>query len=121
MAKMDLAQKAAKYKVIMLQIKELEKEASPFKKELTEYAKSVGVEESIEIGGVTVERRVSVRNSIDNRKVTPDWLYRWQQVGYTNMLDISVNKQASILPEYDELLTEVDYEEKESISYAVRI
>ena len=56
-------QSAASYKELMLQIKDLEKQAAPHKKALTDYAKSIGVL-SLEIGGVTLEKRVTPKGTI---------------------------------------------------------
>lgn len=117
-------QMAADYKAIMLQVKELEKKAAPHKKALTEYAKSIGVL-SLEIGGVTLEKRVTPKGTIDQDQVTPDWLYRMQRDGFSDMLSVGIDYKAvqaglpdNILEEY---LAEVGFTEKESTTYAIRL
>lgn len=117
-------QMAADYKAIMLQIKELEKKAAPHKKVLTEYAKSIGVL-SLEIGGVTLEKRVTPKGTIDQDQITPDWLYRMQRDGFSDMLSLGIDYKAvqaglpdNILEDY---LAEVGFTEKESITYAIRL
>ncbi|WP_455627242.1 hypothetical protein [Parabacteroides johnsonii] len=117
-------QMAADYKAIMLQIKELEKRAAPKKKSLTEYAKSIGVL-SLELGGVTLEKRITPKGTIDPNLVTPDWLYRMQHDGFSNMLSLGVDYKAvqAGLPDnrLEDYLTEVGFTEKESVTYAIRL
>ena len=120
----SLEQMAADYKATMLQIKELEKKAAPHKKALTEYAKSIGVL-SLEIGGVTLEKRVTPKGTIDADQVTPDWLYRMQRDGFSAMLSLGIDYKAvqaglpdNILEDY---LAEVGFTEKETSTYAIRI
>ena len=115
---------AADYKAIMLQVKELEKKAAPHKKALTEYAKSIGML-SLEIGGVTLEKRVTPKGTIDQDQVTPDWLYRMQRDGFSDMLSVGIDYKAvqaglpdNILEDY---LAEVGFTEKESTTYAIRL
>lgn len=117
-------QMAADYKDIMLQVKELEKKAAPHKKALTEYAKSIGVL-SLVIGGVTLEKRVTPKGTIDQDQVTPDWLYRMQRDGFAGMLSLGIDYKAvqaglpdNILEDY---LAEVGFNEKESTTYAIRL
>lgn len=117
-------QMAAEYKEAMLQIKELEKKVAPHKKALTDYAKSTGVL-SLEIGGVTLEKRVTPKGTIDQDQVTPDWLYRMQRDGFAGMLSLGIDYKAvqnglpdNILEDY---LSEVGFAEKESTTYAIRL
>lgn len=117
-------QMAADYKAIMLRIKDLEKKAAPHKKALTEYAKSIGVL-SLEIGGVTLEKRVTPKGTINPSQVTPDWLYRMQRDGFSEMLSLGIDYKAvqaglpdNILEDY---LAEVGFTEKESTTYAIRL
>lgn len=120
----SIEQMAADYKAIMLQIKELEKKAAPGKKALTDYAKSVGVL-SLEIGGVTLEKRVTPKGTIDPDQVTPDWLYRMQRDSFAGMLSLGIDYKAvqAGLPNdlLEDYLTEVGFTEKESTTYAIRI
>ncbi|MBD9165880.1 MAG: hypothetical protein EGQ00_02345 [Parabacteroides johnsonii] len=120
----SIEQVAADYKALMLQIKELEKKAAPNKKALTEYAKGIGVL-SLEIGGVTLEKRVTPKGTIDPGQVTPDWLYRMQRDGFAGMLSLGIDYKAvqaglpdNILEDY---LAEVGFTEKETSTYAIRI
>lgn len=120
----SIEQMATDYKEIMLQIKDLEKKAAPHKKALTEYAKSIGVL-SLEIGGVTLEKRVTPKGAIDQDQVTPDWLYRMQRDGFASMLSLGIDYKAvqaglpdNILEDY---LAEVGFTEKESTTYAIRL
>lgn len=120
----SIEQMATDYKEIMLQIKDLEKKAAPHKKALTEYAKSIGVL-SLEIGGVTLEKRVTPKGAIDQDQVTPDWLYRMQRDGFADMLSLGIDYKAvqaglpdNILEDY---LAEVSFTEKESTTYAIRL
>lgn len=120
----SIEQMAADYKAVMLQIKELEKKAAPNKKALTEYAKNVGVL-SLEIGGVTLEKRVTPKGAIDPDQVTPDWLYRMQRDGFTGMLSLGIDYKAvqAGLPDnqLEDYLAEVGFTEKETTTYAIRI
>lgn len=120
----SIEQMAADYKAIMLQVKELEKKAAPHKKALAEYAKSIGVL-SVEIGGVTLEKRVTPKGTINSSQVTPDWLYRMQRDGFSDMLSLGIDYKAvqaglpdNILEDY---LAEVGFTEKESTTYAIRL
>ena len=120
----SIEQMATDYKEIMLQIKDLEKKAAPHKKALTEYAKNIGVL-SLEIGGVTWEKRVTPKGTIDQDQVTPDWLYRMQRDGFAGMLSLGINYKAvqaglpdNILEDY---LAEVGFNEKETTTYAIRL
>lgn len=120
----SIEQMAADYKALMLQIKELEKKAAPHKKALTEYAKGIGVL-SLEIGGVTLEKRVTPKGMIDPSQVTPDWLYRMQRDGFAGMLSLGIDYKAvqAGLPDnqLEDYLAEVGFTEKETSTYAIRI
>lgn len=117
-------QMAADYKAIILRIKDLEKKAAPHKKALTEYAKSIGVL-SLEIGGVTLEKRVTPKGTINPSQVTPDWLYRMQRDGFSDMLSLGIDYKAvqAGLPDntLEDYLAEVGFTEKESTTYAIRL
>lgn len=120
----SIEQIAADYKDVMLQIKVLEKKAAPGKKALTDYAKSIGVL-SLELGGVTLEKRVTPKGTIDADQVTPDWLYRMQRDGFSGMLSLGVDYKAvqAGLPDeqLEDYLAEVGFTEKETVAYAIRI
>lgn len=120
----SMEQIAADYKAVMLQIKELEKKAAPNKKMLTDYAKSIGVL-SLEVGGVTLEKRVIPKGTIDQDQVTPDWLYRMQRDGFSDMLTLGIDYKAvrSGLPDntLEDYLAEVGFNEKETTTYAIRL
>lgn len=120
----SIEQIAADYKAVMLQIKELEKKAAPGKKTLTDYARSIGVL-SLEVGGVTLEKRVTPKGTIDPDQVTPDWLYRMQDNGFARMLSLGIDYKAvqAGLPDnqLEDLLTEVGFAEKETATYTIRI
>ena len=121
MAKKDeLNEVAIKYRELALQIKELEKQANPLKKRLTDYAKGLSLD-TLEIGGLTIEKRTTPKASIDAGLVTPDWLYRLQTAGKYDLLDIGVEKEAISDGDARELLDEVGFETKESVTYAIRI
>ncbi len=117
-------QMAVSYKELMLQVKELEKKAAPYKKALTDYAKSIGVL-SLELGGVTLEKRTTPKGTINAAQVTPDWIYRMQRDGYSAMLSLGIDYKTvqAGLPDnrLEDYLTEVGFTEKESVAYAIRI
>ncbi|MDR0872533.1 MAG: hypothetical protein LBN27_03565 [Prevotellaceae bacterium] len=113
----DLTQAAAKYKEIVLQIKDLEKTATPLKKSLLAEAAKLELD-TLAIGAVTIEKRVSKKEIIDQTAITPDWLYRAQQAGLDECLDIKV-KNADSLP--SDLWEEVHYSTYSTTTYAVRI
>lgn len=119
-----LEQAAASYREKMLAIKDLEKQVAPLKRLLTDHARALGVD-SVEISGVTLEKRVTVKAEISPETLTPDLLDRLQLDGYSDLLKLSVDAKTvkNQLPD-DRLtgyLNEIGYVEKESISYAVRI
>lgn len=120
----SLEQAAASYREKMLAIKDLEKQVAPLKRLLTDHARALGVD-SVEISGVTLEKRVTVKAEISPETLTPDLLDRLQLDGYSDLLKLSVDAKTvkNQLPD-DRLtgyLNEIGYVEKESISYAVRI
>ena len=118
--KNELTEVAAKYKEFALKIKEIEKQANPLKKRLTDYAKGLALD-TLEIGGVTIEKRTSSKASIDANSVTPDWLYRMQTAGKYDLLNIGIDKEAIGDGDAYGLLCEVGFEAKESVTYAIRI
>lgn len=120
----SLEQAAASYREKMLAIKDLEKQAAPLKKLLTDHARALGVD-SVEISGVTLEKRVTVKAEFSPEAFTPDLLDRLQLDGYSDLLKLSVDAKTvkNQLPD-DRLtgyLNEIGYVEKENTSYAVRI
>lgn len=120
----QLTQAADIYRGCMLQIKELEKKAAPYKKMLTDHGKVVELA-SIDLGSVVIEQRVSEKASINNRAaVTPDWFWRMQRDGFGDLVTIGIDSKKmgkckdGKLGEY---LDEVNCELKESITYAIRV
>lgn len=115
-------QAAIAYREKMQAVKALEKEIAPLKKLLTDHARALDVD-STEIGGITLERRTTKTGIINPERITPDWLYRIQKFGFSGVLKIGIstkeiNPENTVLMDY---LAEVDYAEKESVTYAVRI
>lgn len=105
--------------------KELEKKEAPFKKILLDYAKKLG-QDSVEIEGITLEKRVTPKGDISYELVTPDWLYRMQRDGYGLLLKLGVDYKGvrAVMPDDGRLtsyLDEVGFTEKESVTYAIRI
>lgn len=118
MAKLELKEIAEKYKDISLQIKELEKVASPLKKQLTDYAKRMGLEKSLEIGGLTIECRTGEKVVFQGEKITPDWLYRAQNAGIRLEYKISIPDAGTGI---GNLLDEIGYSSFVSKNYAIRL
>ena len=118
--KNELTEVANKYKEFVLQIKELEKYANPLKKRLTDYAKGLAMD-TLEIGGLTIEKRTTLKAIIDADSVTPDWLYRVQASGKYELLNIGVEKEVISDGDARGLFDEVGLETKESITYAIRV
>lgn len=121
----SMEQIAADYRALMLQVKELEKQAAPLKKSLTDYASAIGVL-TLELGNVMLEKRVTVKGAIDDRRVTPDWLYRAQCAGLDAALSIGIDIKAVtddmlVDGQTIALLDEVGFTQKEAVTYAVRI
>lgn len=117
-----IEQAAASYREKMQTIKALEKEIAPLKKLLTDHARALGVD-STEIGGITLERRTTKTGVISPERINPDWLYRMQKFGFYGVLKIGIstkeiNPENTVLMDY---LAEVDYAEKENVTYAVRV
>lgn len=113
----SLVEVAERYRELTLAQKELEKFAAPLKKLLLEEAAKLAVI-SLNIGDVTIERRVSKKELIDQTAITPDWLYRAQQAGLDECLNITV-KAADKLP--SDLWEEVHYSAHNVTTYAIRV
>lgn len=114
---------AARYMELKKQVDELTKEMNLHKKVCTDHAKSIGAG-TIELSGLKVERRTSVKASIDKTLAEPHWLWEMQENGYMGMLDIHIDsKQIPATPDHTlaRLLKQVDYKENESVTYAVRL
>lgn len=114
---------AARYIELKKQVDELTKEMNLHKKVCTDHAKKIGAE-SLEIGDLKVDRRTSVKGIIDKALVDPHWLWEVQEGGYMDMLDINIDYKQ--IPEVQgdtlaRLLKQVNFEEKESVTYAVRL
>lgn len=116
---------AATYRESVLAIKAMEKEIAPLKKMLLDHAKELGLD-SVEIAGITLEKRVTPKGDISYELVTPDWLYRMQRDGYGLLLKLSIDYKgvrAVVLDDrrLSSYLDEVGFTEKESVVYAIRI
>ena len=120
----SIDQVAADYRSYMMQIKELEKKVAPAKKLLTDFAKTSNVP-SLSVGGLTIEQRVTPKATISQDQVTTDWLDNMTDAGFGGLVTINVDYKGvqAQLPndELEELLAEVDFEEKETITYAIRL
>ena len=118
----SLEQAAVAYREKMQAIKALEKEAAPLKEMLLNHARALGVD-SVELGGLTLERRVTKGGVINPERIDPTWIDCMQMGGYFGLLKISVNAK-EVDPSdrvLAELLCDAGYREKENITYAVRI
>lgn len=116
-----MQQAAAQYRSLMLQIKELEKQAAPLKKALGDYAKSVNLI-SLDLGAVTLERRSTLKYAFRRDAITPDWLYRVQRDGCFDAVKITIDPDK--LPDKHGVgayLNEIDMVAKESFTYAIRL
>lgn len=115
-------QAAIAYREKMQAVKALEKEIAPLKRLLTDHARALGVD-STEIGGVTLEKRTTKTGVINQELIYPGWWCSMQRLGLSSVLKIGVNVKevSSDNAKLMEHLAEVDYAEKESITYAVRI
>ena len=117
-----LREAAEAYARMATEVKELEARMAPLKKELTDYAASVGLT-SLNLGALTIERRTTVTATVDPLKVTPDWLYRMQRDGYYHAVSVKVDPRK--MNEDDErgntYLVEVGLEEKARHSYHLRL
>ncbi len=115
---------AARYIELKKQVDEMTKEMNLHKKVCTDYAKSIEAE-SLELNGLKVERRTSVKGCIDKSLADPHWLWEMRENGYLDILGIDVDAKRVPPADQDEklanLLGQVGYTEKESITYAVRI
>lgn len=117
-----LREAAEAYARMATEVKELEARMAPLKKELTDYAASVGLT-SLNLGALTIERSTTVTAIVDPLKVTPDWLYRMQRDGYYHAVSVKVDPRK--MDEDDErgntYLQEVGLEEKARHSYRLRL
>lgn len=117
----SMKQAAAEYRALMLQIKELEKQAAPLKKALGDYAKSVNLI-SLDLGAVTLERRATQKYAFRRDAVTPDWLYRMQRDGCMDGVKISIDPdKLPDTPQAGAYMNEIGLEIKESFTYALRL
>ena len=117
-----LRETAARYASIASEMKRLEAEAAPLKDQLMQYARSVGVM-AMDLGSLMIERRTRVTARIDEKRVTPDWLYRMQRDGYAHALSIKVDAK-DLDPgdaRAESYLKEVGYEERTADTYALRL
>ena len=109
---------AARYIELKKQVDEMTKEMNLHKKVCTDYAKSIEAE-SLELNGL------KVKGSIDKSLADPHWLWEIRENGYLDILGIDVDAKQVPPADQDErlanLLGQVGYTEKESITYAVRI
>lgn len=115
---------AARYIELKKQVDEMTKEMNLHKKICTDYAKGIEAE-SLELNGLKVERRTSIKGSIDKSLADPHWLWEMRENGYLDMLGIDIDAKQVPPADQDEvlarLLGQVGYTEKESVTYAVRI
>lgn len=119
----QLTQAAEVYRECMLQIKELEKQVAPYKRMLIEHAKSV-ILPNIDLGAVSLEKRTTEKAVINKQAITPDWLWRMQDNGYGDLINIGLDArkiEKANCKELNDYLNEVGYEINESVSYAIRI
>lgn len=112
---------AAKYRELSLRLKELEAQAAPMKKALTEYAREVGLP-TIDLGDVMVDRRNTSSFSFDREAVSPDWLYRLQQAGLMPALKLGIDeKKLTGCEECACLMREISLAETVKSTYVVRL
>lgn len=115
---------AARFIELKKQVDELTKEMTLHKKICTDFARSVDAV-SMELNGLKIERRTTLKCTIDKSLALPHWLWEMRENGYLSLLDIGVDVKQVPEAGQDEILTrllsEVGYTEKETTTYAVRI
>ena len=116
----DLTEEAAKYKALVLQIKELEQQATPLKKQLLQYAAVIN-QSSIGIGDLTIERRTTEKVLFDDSKLTPDWLYLWDENGGRCFLKIGIDRKCYGTIALGEMMEELGGVVTSSHTFAVRL
>lgn len=92
-----MAETASSYAELMRQVKELEKQAAPFKAAITEFAKKADVV-SLDLGEVTIEKRITEKGAFDKEKVSPDWLWRMQKDGFYHIVGIGLDNKKVAYP-----------------------
>ena len=116
----DLSEQAAKYRELSLQIKELEQLASPLKIQLLQYAASID-QPSLNIGEITVEKRITKKVIFDEDKLTPDWLYRFGENGGRCFLKIGIDRKVYGNIACGELVEELGGVITKTPTFAIRI
>lgn len=117
-----IIQAAEIYRNLKSQIRELEKQAAPYKKILKEHAEAIGME-SVDLGPIIIQKRTNYRTNVKNVDITPDWLRRIRKNGYDKVVTVVVdNKTTPAMnpPGLMEFLEEVGYSRIGTVSYAVR-
>jgi len=120
MKKRTIYRKAKSYCQLQNKVKELNELITPLKEDLLRYAKTIGITNPIEIDNLTIERRVTNKTKIDSKKVTADWLDRALLEGFK--LNITIDElPIGTTDTRQRLLKDVDFEEKTTTVYAIRV
>jgi hypothetical protein len=115
----DVELAAQRYAGLARQIKELEKQAKPLADIIKGWAADVRY--TGPLGPVFIELRRTLKASVDQKKVTPDWLYRMQSSGRGALVEVKVGKDAYGDGDARSLLLEVGYEVEEVDTYAIKL
>ena len=116
----NLTEQAAKYQEIMQQIKSLEEQVAPLKKQLLTYAKELN-QAILSVGDLTIERRTTEKIVFDEEKLTPDWLYRLGENSGRCFLKIGIDRKIFGNIACGELVEELGGSVAKSNTFAIRV
>lgn len=119
MKKRTIYRKAKSYCMLQARVKELNELITPIKNDLVRYANAIGITKTIEIGNLTIERRLSSKTTINTEKVTADWLDRALMEGIK--INYTIEKLPELNDKLNQLLNEVDCSTKATTVYAIRV
>ena len=100
---------AEQYATLTASMKDLEARIRPLQKELIEYAEQVHLSGMHDLSHVTIESRLRDTVHFNKARITPDWLYRYQQGGYGEHLHFAFKVDVDDIDDREnELLDEIE-------------
>lgn len=115
----DLRELAAEYKELALRSKALDDLMKPLKNQIIDAINGQHLEGNVDLGAILVVRSTRVTQKMDDRAITPDWLYRYQEAG--GRFSAKLDTAYADIAELGSLLDEIDYEEKETPTYTFKL
>lgn len=115
----DLRELASEYKELALRSKALDDLMKPLKSQIIDAINDQHLEGNVDLGAILVVRSSRVTQKMDDRAITPDWLYRYQEAG--GRFSAKLDTAHADIAELGSLLDEIDYEEKETPTYTFKL